>query len=357
MKTITFIFPAPSVNPAGGYKVAYEYANRLVADGHKVNIVYAGSIFWTQKTPYYKATNCIRYIQRWLKGYSCRNWFPLDKRVREVFALSLNFRHIPKSDIYIATSPHTAMYVKDYPVNPNNKYYFIQGYENWGDITDAMLHRTYHYNMHKIVISRWLADIIKKDGLECDVVPNGFDFNYFRLTVPIEEKNPYSVVMTYNTIENKGCQYGMEAFYKLKRKFPQFKVVLFGSIEGPQNLPDWIIYYRSPNKELHNKINNESAIFLSTSIQEGWGLTIGEAMMCGQAVVCSDNLGHREMAIPNKNALMFPIKDSDAIVKNISSLIENEQFRQTIATNGYNTIKKFNIELSYLKLKKVLQID
>lgn len=47
--------------------------------------------------------------------------------------------------------------------------------------------------------------------------------------------------------------------------------------------------YKNPTPEQHLKINNESAIYLGCSKLEGWGLTVGEAMMCGQAVVCTDN--------------------------------------------------------------------
>ena len=123
-KTITFIFPHPVSGPTGGYKVVYEYANRLVAEGHKVNIVYSGSLFWSKKSLYFKLTNCFRYIQMLVNGYGCRKWFSLDKRVKERLTFSLNYRHVPKSDIYVCTSPYTAMYVKDYPTD--NKYYFIK---------------------------------------------------------------------------------------------------------------------------------------------------------------------------------------------------------------------------------------
>ena len=72
MNTITFIFPHPIDGPTGGYKVVYEYANRLVADVHRVNIVYSGSLFWRKKSLYLKLTNCIRYIQMLLRGYDFR---------------------------------------------------------------------------------------------------------------------------------------------------------------------------------------------------------------------------------------------------------------------------------------------
>ena len=39
-KSVTFLLPHTGKNPVGGYKVVYEYANRLVNRGYKVNVVY-----------------------------------------------------------------------------------------------------------------------------------------------------------------------------------------------------------------------------------------------------------------------------------------------------------------------------
>ena len=76
---------------------------------------------------------------------------------------------------------------------------------------------------------------------------------------------------------------------------PSLEVDLFGVPSAPANLPDWMHYYQTPNKETHNLLYNRAAIYLAPSVIEGWGLTVGEAMMCGQAVVCSDIRGFREI--------------------------------------------------------------
>ena len=39
MKIITFIMPSIQPQPSGGYKIVYEYANRLAQDGNVVYIV------------------------------------------------------------------------------------------------------------------------------------------------------------------------------------------------------------------------------------------------------------------------------------------------------------------------------
>ena len=354
MQTITFIFPHPADGPAGGYKVVYEYANRLVADGYKVNVVYAGSLFWQKKSLYFKLTNCVRYVERLIKGYSARSWFALDKRVKEYFTLSLNYRHIPKSDIYVATSPYTAMYVKDYPTD--RKFYFIQGYENWGNVTDEKLRSTYHYPMMKVAVANWLKEIMDEEGVECRVVPNGFDFNYFRYSNPIEKRDRYTIAMLYHTAELKGCKYGFEALELVKRRYPQLRVLMFGTTPRPEGLPEWYEYYQRPDRDRHNRIYNEASIFLGTSNIEGWGLTVGEAMICGAAVVCTDNKGYLEMAKHEENALVSPVRDAEALAENVIRLIEDDELRVRLAGNAMEGIRKFSWDGSYARLLEVLGI-
>ena len=357
MKSICFLYPSSGDLPSGGLKVVCEYANRLAADGCEVHIVYAGSLFWARKSLRFKLSGVVRYVQRLCKGYSCRKWFALDKRVKEHYAWSLNYRHVPKSDLYVCTSPYTAMYLNDYPIEPAQKYYFIQDYENWGDVTDEKLRATYHYPLQKIVISKWLERLMDEEKVACSVVPNGFDFDYFRMSVPIGQKDKFHFTMLNHFMARKGCKYGFEALERVKQKYPQLKVNLFGVQPRPEWLPEWYDYYQSPDKETHNRIYNESAIFLGTSIQEGWGLTIGEAMMCGCAVVCTDNSGYLEMAIDGVNALVSPIGDSDSLANNVIRLMEDDSLRCRIAENGNKHIRYFNIDSSYMQLKKALSLE
>ena len=355
MKRIVFLFPHPAVGPTGGYKVVYEYANRLAADGYQVGIVYSGSIYWNRKSLFHKMTCCIRYIQKQLQGYSCRSWFTLDERIDEHFTFSLNQRHVPKADIYVATSPYTAYYLNEYD-HSSKKFYFIQGYENWGEGLKAILHDTYHYPFQKVVIARWLKEMLKKQFQEESIwIPNGFDFSKFRKTIAVEKKNPFMVTMLYHQMELKDCAIGFRAFEIVKERFGNLRVSLFGVHDKPKDLPDWYDYYKRPSDELHNRLNNEAAIFIGTSKTEGWGLTVGEAMMCGQAVCCTDNAGYQEMAIDGETALVSPVGDSEAMANNIIRLIEDEELRYRIANNGYQFIQRFTWEESYHKLKSMFE--
>lgn len=354
-KNICFIFPHPPSGPTGGYKVVYEYANRLAKDGFDVKIAYSGSVFWKKKPFKFKITNIYRYFETFLKGYSSRKWFPLDKRIGEVFPFSMNYRHIPKADIYFATSPYTAWYLNKYPIESERKFYLIQDKEDWGSGLKAILKSTYKMPLQKIVVSKWLWRMLKNEYKEESVlIPNGFDFNKFKLTIPIDKKDKYSISILYHNMERKRCEDAISALKLVKGKIPQLRVKAFGVPQSPANLPEWIEYYQQPDDETHNRINNECAIYIGSSENEGWGLTVGEAMICGQAVCCTDNEGYREMAIDGKTALLSPVRDPKALADNIIKLIEDDDLRIKIAKNGNKYIRSFTWDKSYLKFKQIL---
>lgn len=350
--SITFLFPNSGKQLSGGLKVVSEYANRLAADGYEVHIAYAGSIFWSKKTWFYKMTGIVRYLQTWCKGYSCRSWFALDKRVKEHWCWSLNERHVPESDIYICTSPYTAIYLKDY--TGGKKFYLIQDYENWGNLSDAELRKTYHYPLKKIVISHWLKAIMEEEQESCTLIPNGFHSEDYHLQTPICSKDKYCIAMLYHKMSRKDCAMGFRALDIVHKKYPQLRVNIFGTPERPVALPQWYDYYQQPSKQNLNRLYDEAAIFIGTSQVEGWGLTIGEAMLCGCAVACTDIPGYREMAIDNETALLSPVGDPEAMAANIIRLIEDDALRCRIAEAGYQNIQQYTWDKSYALLKQVL---
>ena len=159
--------------------------------------------------------------------------------------------------------------------------------------------------------------------------------------------------MLNHSHEWKGCQDGFDALEIVKQKYPELQVNLFGTDPRPEHLPAWYKYYRRPDQATHNRLYNEAAIFLGTSYIEGWGLTVGEAMMCGCAVVCTDNDGYREMAANQQTALVSPIKNPRMLAENMIRLIEDDKLRMEIAENGHRYIQRFTWDESYKRFKSV----
>lgn len=351
--------PPFQYSPVGGFKVALEYANRLAIDGYHVHIVYADA------TKYKNGLSFKLKMKLLIKHYlfklkilhrSIRIWFPLDKRVKEHNVFKLKYYYVPKTDIYICTAVDTAPYLNEYPIESSRKFYFIQDYEKWGR-SDSDVRQTYHFPMNKIVISSWLKDILEQEEHEkCDIVPNGFDMSEYYLTLPIKFKNKYVISMLNHYDKRKGCSISFLALNIVKQRYPQLEVNIFGTPARPASLPEWYHYYQAPSKEEHLRINNESAIYIAASVDEGWGLTIGEAMLCGQAVACTDNRGFREMAQDGITALLSPVNDAEALANNIISLIEDDEKRCEIANNGMEFIKTLSIDNSYRLFKTALRL-
>ena len=341
MRNISFLLFDACTSPGGGYKIIFEHANRLVAQGYIVNIICPASINWSEGSLYYKAKCIYGYFLRKYKkslGYDCHNWFNIDKRVKFYWTYSLNYRHVPKSDVYIATEVRTSTYLNSYPVDNSSKFYFIQDFENWF-VSEEYVRNTYHYKMNKIVITNWLKNIIEEEGESCTIIPNGFNFEEFKLTNPVESRDRYTLSMLYHLQVRKDCNTAIKAIEIVKQRYPQLKVLTFGSCPNP-GLPEWFVYYQKPSSNDHLMINNNASIYVGSSKVEGFGLTIGEAMLCGEAVACTDNLGYREMAKQGATALLSPIQNPQALADNIITLIENDELRCKLAYNGLAFIKE-----------------
>ena len=355
MKTVTFVYPIVPNHPIGGLKVVLDYANYLAANGIQVYIVYAA---------YFKQTDCcsgkfIKSILKFLYSFYRRfvrcSWFRVDSRVKEKYVWELGPMNIPQADAYIATSANSAIYIDQLNVPKEKKFYFIQHFETFILPANEVL-KTYRYGLRKIVIAQWLKKIVEEQGQSCVVVPNGFHFDEFKITLPIEKKNKQLISMLYHESAAKDFATGLEAVKIVKSRNPELTVLLFGVYKKPSTLPSWIKYYHNPDHKEHLNINNSAAIYVGSSKTEGWGLTVGEAMMCGQAVVCTANDGYMEMAVDGRNALLSPTGNPQMLADNICKLQSDDSLRIQLANQGVKDIAQFDLNKSYKKFYDALEL-
>lgn len=363
MKSACFLTGGVDICPIGGYKVVYEYANRLVRKGWDVAIVYpmvqTGNLY-----PRFLFRHPKAIKQLWRYWTSFRHgkedggsWFPLDSRVKKIYPLQNSprvARRLPQGTKFIATYIPTVVDLNRFDVPESCKFNFVQGFEAWGEWTSEKVFETYRYPMTKIAISQWLADTVAEAGAKAIVVPNGLDFEYFRLSRPISERAPASIAMLWHIEPQKRTEDIVEALKIVRKSHPELQVTAFGATPAPSNLPEWINYHHRPDRELHNRIYNEASIFVAASEQEGWGLTPCEAMQCGAAVVCTDIGGYRMFAKNGETALMSPARDPQALAANICRLIEDNKLRIRIAEAGNKNIHQFAWDSSVTLFESVL---
>lgn len=350
--TINFILPFAGNKPIGGFKIIYEYANRLAERGHKINVIHPSYTF--KESVLKNLQYFIRYHQRKFdKSYNPDSWFRLDPKVNSLWIREINNENVPDADILIATAWRTAACSQKLSASKGEKYYFIQHYETWNGKAEEV-NATWKMPFKKIVIAGWLNDIAESMGEKVYYVPNAFDFSEFNMDVRPEERNGMKILMLYNNLEFKGSIYGLKAFEKLKEDFQDLEVILFGVPKRPDDLHEWIKYYQTPERKFLRKLYNEASVFISPSISEGFPLPPAEAMMCGAALACTDIGGHREYAIDNKTALLFKSKDSDEIAAVLKKLITGNELRISLAYAGNEYIKQFTWKRSVDDFENIL---
>ena len=354
MNKIVFLLPRSSREPIGGFKVVFEYANRLAADGFKVEIVYPRINDQRQFDTIHTLLYGQNFIYKKLTGKYKTRWFALDKRIKQRWVWRLDNCKLGPNDTIVATSVETAFSLQRNKSKTHNQrtFYFIQDFENWS-YTDEQVFESYRLPMQKLVVSRWLQQVITTCGEKAVWIPNGFDFSYFQLTTPPAQRNKYTLVCMYHQDARKDLPTAFKAMAKVKEKYPQLHITMFGAYPPPA-LPAGYAYHQRPNKALFNAIYNEAAIYVAASKIEGWGLTIGEAMQCGCAVACTDNKGYLEMAHHETTALVSAVGDAEALAHNIIRLIEDDALRERIARTGNTFIHGMDIHQSYHQLKEEL---
>lgn len=355
-KSICFIMPGLSHGAVGGYKIAYEYANRLSALGYKVSVFYP--LFMTKRMKFsllVRIKKQLAYLPlKILKLYRQR-WFPL-KNVKEEFSFSYSKKIFKKYDVLVATFIDSAFALHDLNLNKSKScIYLIQDFEKWPPFSETQVFESYGFPMKKIVITPWLLEKVRSAGEDATLIYNGLDFSYFTLSKKIEERNPYEISLMYHIRPEKRFEDSVKALEIVHDKFPQIHVSVFGIFNNPANFPKWFTYYKSPSKELHNKIYNDSSIYIAASSTEGFGLTVAEAMICGCAVACTDNGGFSSMVTDEKTGFLSPVFDYKALAENIIKLISYNELRIRLAKNGNENIKKFNWESAVEKFQKVIE--
>ncbi|MBU2808830.1 glycosyltransferase family 4 protein [Acidithiobacillus ferrooxidans F221] len=348
MVKITFILPGHGKNPVGGYKVIYEYANGLAKRGHEVIAIHPARM--RQDEPMLRIPlKAIRYLQRHLDGsFRPDSWFQIDERVTLLWVPSLYQRHIPNADVVIATAWQTAEWVHSYGPEKGIKYYLIHDYEHYmtaDSETRERIAATYNGNIYNIVTSPAGVEMLRICGAEVDAyIPNGIDFDTFKLKTNFGSEERRAIGFPSRPEKFKGTRDAVAALDNMRKKLgDNITAWSFGG-RKPDYFPSWIKYYERPSDELLCDLYNSSAIFVTASHYEGWGLPGAEAMSCGAALVSTEHGGVRAYAEHGQTALLSAPKDIDALAGNICRLLENPNLRQNIAQAGYQNIQQFTWE-------------
>ena len=345
---INFLLPCYAWGPSGGFKIVYEYANRLVARGYEVSVIHPRRLRFgpPEKLTFRKRMRIARLWFKEIRSEPLIHWHHIDPRVRLRYVPNSDHRYIPDADILFATAWHTVRPVMECPPKKGRKCYLIQGYETWYGPRN-IVNDTWLAPLHKIAVSKWLVEVGK--GLGCGEIthiPNAVDAEHYRVITPIQMRTR-KVVMTFSSVAIKGSDDGIKALEIAKKQFQDLSVTLFGKERRTSRIPAWMTYVQNPSQQqIVEQIFNSASIVLSPSLAEGFGLPPAEGAACGCAMVATDSGGVRDFIIHGETGLLSPPRDVEALARNLCLLLRNDDLRIRLAEAGRSFVAGFNWEHS-----------
>jgi len=190
------------------------------------------------------------------------------------------------------------------------------------------------------------------------VIYNGIDLQRF---VPIHTDDAkrflglcgfLTVGSVGKLIPRKGYKYLLNAIPKIKKFFPNIKIVLTGDGEEEKNLKflsqklglQEDVIFLGTRRDIP-KIMSSFDVFVLPSLSEGIPFAILEALALKKPVVATDVGGVPEAVIEGRTGFLVPPEDSDSLAQAIISLLQDPELAKRLGEEGRQLVEeRFNIK-------------
>jgi glycosyltransferase involved in cell wall biosynthesis len=353
---VTFLLP--TVGLSGGIKVVAIYARILVQRGHDVFLL----------SPPPKPVPLRSKLKSLIKG---KRWpSPLTRPKSHLDGSGLNHRildrwraptddDVPDGDVVVATWWETAEWVYNLSDSKGAKVYFVQHHEVFHYLPVERARATYRLPMHKIVIARWLQDLMREmySDAAVDLVPNSVDLAQFHAARRGRQTRP-TVGFLYHDVSFKGVDITLSAVSILKKLYPNLRVICFGSIFPLRKLPleDWIEFHHSPAQNTIKDLYAQCDVWVTASRSEGFNLPAMEAMACRTPVVASRTGWPEEAIATGKNGVLVDVEDIDGLVRGVEYILNlpDEEWRK-MSYQAFETVALSSWDASTTLFEKALE--
>jgi len=170
---------------------------------------------------------------------------------------------------------------------------------------------------------------------------------------PFKGERKKVIVTAGRLSEQKNHELLIEAFSKVKDKFPEYKLVIYG--DGPlkdklQNKIEAVggennIILAGRVNQIIDKIHDASLFVLSSNF-EGMPNALLEAMSLGLPCISTDCPvgGPREIIVNNENGVLVKLNNADDMANAIDKILSDREFAEKIGNNANKIYNQFSVE-------------
>lgn len=178
-------------------------------------------------------------------------------------------------------------------------------------------------------------------------------FNYQLLSVSrfVPRKNIIDLIMMMSKLSQLDNRYVLNLVgggpkkhvEKIKRKIQEY------------NLKSQVILHQNISDAKLNELYKNSSVFLFSSLVEGFGLVVLEAMSKGLPVIAYDVGGVRDIIIDKKNGFIITPFDHNKFINSINSLSKNKKVYANFSKQALLRVNDFSWEKSVRRMRDLIE--
>ena len=258
---------------------------------------------------------------------------PLGLRVSKNFGIK-NILLIHGGDIYDPTKKNS----------PHNKWYFRRMVRKVLNDSDFIVAHS----------SNTLKNAIKyyHPNKKINIIPIPYEFVKFKKVsrgkLSLKQENSY-LTSIGRLVKRKGFDFLIRSIAGTNKKI---HVLIIG--DGPEkenlqnlakklSIQDRVHFLGQVSEEKKFQYLDNSDVYILSSVHEGFGVVLQEAMQVGLPIIATNNGGQVDFVRGGINGYLVEFGDENAMGKKIEVLIKSKTLRDKIRNNNLNKVKEFNV--------------
>jgi starch synthase len=194
-------------------------------------------------------------------------------------------------------------------------------------------------------------------------VPYGFDTSIVGNQEQFEKNSDRFNVLYVGSISlRKGLRYLIQAFKELKH--PNKKLIIVGpgqeSLKKMKDLsiPDEVTFTGVLKGEQLQEVYKSASVFCLPTIEDGFGLVLGEALSHGIPIIATENSGSWDIVAEGSDGFIIPIRNKNIILEKLQLLADDRNLLLEMSHNAQTKAKNLKgwditSDTLYSSLKKV----
>ncbi len=176
------------------------------------------------------------------------------------------------------------------------------------------------------------------------------------------QKNKVYLISIGRLVKRKGYDHLIGALGLLRKQGLNPELLLVG--DGPEHSPleklskelglsDRVLFLDSVDDEKKFQYLSAADMYVLSSIHEGFGIVLLEAMYCGLPIVATNRGGQTDIIEDGKNGLLVPPADAESLANAVRTLMEDADRRHAISAYNREYVKPYGISAvaeRYLKV-------